>query len=181
MIALRKAAGVLLLAAAVAAAGIASARELTEAEKGTLAEAVASFDAAMGAEDIESTMAAVPPLVFVFLAERANVAPDAYMAAAIADTERLMEKVAILSHGMDIGNATFRQTPDGVPYALIPTDAVMEMADGGKTYRKRSETLAMLEGGTWYFVDAPTFEMVKQVYPSYAAETVAVGTMEAVQ
>jgi exodeoxyribonuclease V alpha subunit len=73
---------------------------------------------------------------------------------------------------MDLEKAEFVALADGSPYALIPTETVMDLGEGGK-YRATSSTLGLLDGETWYLVrvEDPTHEVV--IVPARGSEEAA--------
>jgi hypothetical protein len=179
--------GLKLLAAAVLAAGIlvsagVSARELTEAEKGALAEEVSEFSVAIRAKDTEKILSVVPPAVFAHLAEQHGLEVDVLLASVAAQTEEVMAGVEFDSFSMDTRAASYREAADGTPYALIPTEMVMSF-EGGRKVKAASDTFAMLDEGQWYLIrtDEPvTLAVVKSLYPTYVDVEFPAGTMEAV-
>lgn len=173
-----------LLAVVLLAAPSAIARELTEAERTGLAAAIAEFDAAMREKNIAKIIAVVPPKVFERLAADNGLETKVLIETMIAQTEQVMATAKFLSFGMDLENTTYKETPDGTPYALIPTETVMDFGESGGKIEARSQTFAMLDAGTWYLVrtdDAGMLAILREIYPSYAAEQFPVGTTEPVE
>jgi len=172
----------LLAAALVFPAGV-GARELTDTEKASLAEAVTAFDAAMQEEDIEGIIGVVPPKVFEHIATQNGLESEALMASMIDQTTELMATITFESFSMDMNAAAYKEAADGTPYVLIPTETVIDLGESGKI-RAASDTLAMLDEGLWYLVrtdDASTLAIIKEIYPTYAAVEFPAGTMEPVE
>ena len=177
-----------LLAAALFAAVLlfpagVGARQLTEAEKVSLVEAVAAFDTAMQEADVEKIIGVVPPKVFEHIATQSGLETDALMASMIEQTTELMASVTFESFSMDMNAAAYKEAADGTPYVLIPTETVVDLVQSGKI-RATSDTLAMLDEGLWYLIrtdDASTLAIIKEIYPTFAAVEFPAGTMEAVE
>ena len=77
--------------------------------------------------------------------------------------------VKITEFTMDMQAISLAQTPDGTPYALIPTRTVMET--GGQTIEAKSHTLALMDGADWYLLrvsDQQQVTVLRKVYPSFA-------------
>ena len=94
-----------------------------------------------------------------------------------------MTSMTIVSFGMDLKNAQFLLLPDDSPYALIPTETVIDMGEGGK-YRAKSSTLGLLDGDTWYLVrveDQAQVVLLKEIYPAFADVVFPTGSMETVE
>ena len=175
--------GAALLAAVVLLPAGAGARELTEAEKASLAAAVTAFDTAMQAKDVEGIIGVVPPKVYEHIASQSGLETEALMASLIEQTTEVMATVTFESFSMDMGAASYNEAADGTPYVLIPTETVVNVAQSGKI-RAASDTLAMLDEGNWYLVrtdDASTLAIIREIYPTYAAVEFPAGTMETVE
>ena len=77
--------------------------------------------------------------------------------------------VKITEFTMDAQAISLAETPDGTPYALIPTKTVMET--GGQTIEAKSHTLALIDGSDWYLLrvsDQQQVTILRKVYPSFA-------------
>ena len=68
----------------------------------------------------------------------------------IAQMKAALAQVKLVSFGMDFAKAEHQELPSGEPYVLIPTETVMDTADGKST--AKSHTLALLDGGAWYLL-----------------------------
>ncbi len=171
----------LIVAMTMGSIGFAEGRELTTAERTGLAATLDAFDAAMRGRDFERIIATIPPRVLQALADKSGVPIEQLKAVAIEQTKQAMTAATIVSFGMDLPNATFAETTDGTPYALIPTETVMQFA--GKKMRAAAQTLALLDGGEWYLLrvsDDAQVEILKQVYPAFAGVELPKGTLEPV-
>ncbi|MDO8361048.1 MAG: hypothetical protein Q7T08_13590 [Devosia sp.] len=171
----------LMAAAALGDFASAEARELTEAEHAGLAATVDSFNAAMRSSDVERVIATVPPRVMQAMADKFGMPLDQMRAVAIEQTRQTMAGAAIVSFGMDLPNAAYAETPDGTPYALIPTETVMQF--GADKMRAAADTLALIDEGAWYLLrvsDDAQVEFLKQVYPAFAEVELPRGTLEPV-
>ena len=158
------------------------AREFTDDEKADLAVAVADFNTAMTDQDWATVMAIVPPKVLDKFAADAGITKEQLLEQMSALMEQSLATVTIDSFGMDLDAATYSETADGTPYALIPTETVITMGEQG-TVRATSQTLGMYDDGEWYLVrteDAATVAALKAIYPSYADLEFQPGAMEPV-
>ena len=158
--------------------------EITDAQRQVLADRIASFDAAMRANNLTSIMTAVPPKVLDSIATQYKVTNEQLLQAMQQQFDEAMKTVTLVSFGMDLEAAEFVTLPDGTEYALIPTETVMDLgaAAGGKM-RASSTTLGLLDGETWYLVrveDPQQVAILKQVYPGFADVTFPTGSMEPV-
>ncbi len=99
-----------------------------------LVDRIASFDAAMRANDLTSIMTAVPPKVLDSIATQYKVTNEQLLQAMQQQFDEAMKTVTLVSFGMDLEAAEFVTLPDGTEYALIPTETVMDLgaAAGGK-------------------------------------------------
>lgn len=158
-----------LLAAAPLAIAPASARDLTSVERVSLARAVARFDAAMRAKNIPGIIDVVPPRVTAHIAARAGIDQRRLRSATIQQTREVLKAAVIRGFAMDVTRAYYGATPNGTPYALIPTSTTLRV--GGQDVTKASNTLAMQDGGRWYLLDLNQPSRVAiftQVYPEFA-------------
>lgn len=94
-----------------------------------------------------------------------------------------MKTVTFVSFSMDLEAATIATLPSGTPYALIPTETVMDLGANGGKMRATASTLGLLDGDTWYLVrteDGQQVQMLKEIYPEFADVEFPKGAMEAV-
>lgn len=159
----------------------ASARDLTEAERQSLPEAVGSLEAALAAQDVVTVMSLTPPLVVAGLAERMGMTvPD--MVQAMADqTAAAAVPATVHSVTFDVDVAETRQA-GGEPYLLIPTEIVITFPGVGSV-RERAHTLAFSEAGEWRLMrlgDAGQRALLRTTYPRFADTELPEGTVEKV-
>lgn len=84
---------------------------------------------------------------------------------------------------MDVSKVEYKELPNGEPYALIPTEVVMD-AGGADKILAKSQTLALLDGGAWYLLRVNEDQQVtvmRQVYPEFAEVEFPAGSMEALK
>jgi hypothetical protein len=165
------------------AAGAAFARPLTEAENRSLAATIEAFDAAMRASDYETVVKTIPPRIMEHIATQTGMEVDALRKTIIDQMKAALAEVKLLSFGMDLQNAKHRQLANGEPYVLIPTETVMDAGAAGK-FKAKSDTLALLDGGTWYLLrvnEAQQVAIMRQVYPEFAGVEFSAGSMEALE
>lgn len=159
----------------------ASARDLTEAERQSLPEAVGSLEAALAAQDVSTVMSLTPPLVAAGMAERMGMTvPD--MVQAMADqTSAAAAPATVRSVAFDMDVAETHQA-GGEPYLLIPTEIVITFPGVG-TVRQSSHTLAFSEAGEWRLMRLGDFEqraLLRTTYPRFADIELPEGTVEKV-
>ena len=175
-----------LFAAAAVIAALATpvlAAEFTDEQLEGLAARIESFDAAMKASDMSLVMDVVPPKVLDKIAANFNVTTEQLIEATQQQMDQVMKDVEIVSFGMDLETAEFLETADGTPYALIPTETVMDMGEAGGKVKASSSTLGLFDEETWYLVrveDAQQVAILKEVYPAFADVEFPTGSMEPV-
>ena len=174
---------VLALAVGATLVAPALARQFTDAEKQDLADAVQKFDVAMKANDFATVVdTSIPPKLLAAMATGANVPVDQLKTLVVQQMTQAMQTVKIESYGMEVAKADYEEAKDGTPYALVPSEVVMEIA--GKKTKATAPTLAIIDDGKWYLLNVgqPTqVGTLKSVYPSFADVTFPQGTMEPVQ
>ncbi|MBB3946157.1 hypothetical protein GGQ73_002103 [Rhizobium skierniewicense] len=163
-------------------AGPSSARDLTDFELMTLHVEIAGYETAMKRHDLAKISETVPPRIIHFVAQRAGV-PDAQVRSVLtAELQTIMATVTFLKFEMDEKNIAFRQTPTGVPYALVPSMTLMEIK--GVKMEANSETLAIIDGKDWYLLrvdDESQISALRQVYPDFADVTFPTGSVKEVE
>lgn len=174
---------VLAIALVAAPASPVLARQFTSVEKQSLADAIEKFDAAMKAGDFNAVVeASISPKLMAAMAATSKVSADQLKALVVQQMTQAMQTVKIDSYGMDVATADYEQAADGTPYALVPSDVVMEIGD--KKMKSSSSTLAITDDGHWYLLNVGQKDqaaMLKSVYPSFAAITFPEAKMEAAQ
>ncbi|MBB2906889.1 hypothetical protein [Agrobacterium pusense] len=146
-----------------------SARDLSPAEQERLRAQIERFSAALNAQDFETVGKTVPPKIFEFIASDAGVTVEQLRSALTAQMQMALAAVKITEFTMDARAISLTETPDGTPYALIPTKTVMET--GGQTIEAKSHTLALIDGSDWYLLrvsDQQQVTILRKVYPSFA-------------
>ncbi|MGC4389395.1 MULTISPECIES: hypothetical protein [unclassified Agrobacterium] len=153
----------------VAIAHPALARDLSPAEQDSLRTRIERFSTALNAQDFELVGTTVPPKIFEFIARDAGVTVEQLRGALTTQMQMALAAVKITEFTMDAQAITLAQTPDGTPYALVPTKTVMET--GGQTIEAKSHTLALMDGADWYLLrvsDQQQVTILRKVYPSFA-------------
>ncbi len=159
------------------------AAEFTDEQLAGLTARIESFDAAMKASDMSEVMDVVPPKVLDKIAANFNVTTEQLVEATQQQMDQVLKDVKIVSFGMDLDAAEFLETADGTPYALIPTETVIDMGEKGGKTKASSATLGLLDEETWYLVrveDAQQVAILKEVYPAFADVEFPTGSMEPV-
>lgn len=159
------------------------AAELTDAQHAALQARIESFDAAMSASDMAEIMGVVPPKVLDKIATTYGVTTEQLVAATQEQFTEALKTVTFVSFGMDLEAATIGTLPSGAPYALIPTETVMDLGANGGKMRATASTLGLLDGDTWYLVrteDGQQVQVLKEVYPEFADVEFPKGAMEPV-
>jgi hypothetical protein len=144
-------------------------RDLSPSEQDKLQTQIERFSAALNAQDFEVVGRTVPPKIFEFIANSVGVSVGQLRSALTTQMQMALAAVKITEFTMDAGAISLEQTPDGTPYALIPTKTVMET--GGQTIEARSHTLALIDGTQWYLLrvsDQQQVTILRKVYPSFA-------------
>ena len=146
-----------------------SARDISPAEQERLRAQIERFSIALNAQDFETVGKTVPPKIFEFIASDAGVTVEQLRSALTAQMQMALAAVKITEFTMDARAISLTETPDGTPYALIPTKTVMET--GGQTIEAKSHTLALIDGSDWYLLrvsDQQQVTILRKVYPSFA-------------
>jgi hypothetical protein len=159
------------------------ARQFTEDEKTGLAGAVQKFDDAMKANDFSAVVdASISPKLMTAMSSKYNVPADQLKTLVVQQMTQAMQAVKIDSYGMDVGKADYEEAKDGTPYALVPSEVVMEV--GGKKMKSSGATLAIIDDGAWYLLNVgqkDQVDMLKSVYTSFTDVTFPEAKMEAAQ
>jgi hypothetical protein len=170
------------VALVAALAGPAFAAELTPDQQAGLDARIASFDAAMRESDMAGILGVIPPAVLTQIATNYGVTSEDLVTSAQQQIDEALKSISIVSFGMDSSGAEAVEIGDGSIYVMIPTETVMDLGQAGKM-RSASETLALLDDGTWYLmaVDDPAqIAVLRQVYPAFADVEFTAATMEVV-
>jgi hypothetical protein len=144
---------------------------------------VDAFNLAFRASDFSEVMNAMPPRMKEFIAEQAQITVEELVAAMIQQTEAAMAQITIDSFEMKIDEATYSQTSENRPYALIPTNTLMSNDQVGKIEGK-THTLAMKDEGGWYLLrieDPSQVQLLTAVYPDFEGIDFPSGSVQVVQ
>jgi hypothetical protein len=161
-------AAALLLVGAPALIPSAAARDLTTVERSALARTVAQFDAAMRNKTIAVIIDIIPPRIVAHIASQHGIDATRLRGVMIQQTREVMNSAVIRAFRMDMAQTRYGATPNGTPYALIPTYTTIR--SGGQDVEKRSNSLAMMDGRRWYLLDLNQPSRVAiftQVYPEF--------------
>ena len=172
----------ILLAAALALAAPAFAREVTAEDREAVSALIAQVDAAMESGDVMGAMDVIPPQLTERMAENFGISSEDLVRAMRASLEEAMAEVEIESSEMSLDAAEEGETSTGRPYLMIPTETVMTVA--GDTMRNESVTLALEDEGSWYLVridDINQIAMVQDLYPDFAGVEFPRGRMSVVE
>lgn len=164
-------------------AGVAAARELTDAENAMLSAAVETYDIAIEGKDVPVLVKAIPPRIVKRMAEQDKVSEDEIRKTLAELISQALEALPVQSFTMKMAEAQPGQLADGTPYLLIPTETVMSTGGEGKTLM-RAATLALLDEGAWYMVrgsDAQQVATLREAYPEYEAVVFPDATLELVK
>lgn len=144
-------------------------RDLLPSEQDKLKTQIERFSTALNRQDFETVGRTVPPKIFEFIASDAGVSVEQLRSALTAQMQMALAAVKITEFTMDTRAISVAETPDGTPYALIPTKTVMET--GGQTIEAKSHTLALIDGTDWYLLrvsDQQQVTILRKVYPAFA-------------
>ena len=169
--------------ALVLTSGIVAARPLTDGERSSLADTVATFDAAMRGADYAAVSKTIPPKVLGFIANKGGMDVAKLREIVIDQMTKALAEVKIEAFSMDLAKAEYRELPTGEPYVLIPTETIMDTGDKGK-FKATSQTLAFIDEGAWYRVrvnEQQQGDIMRQVYPQFVGVEFDSGSVEALK
>lgn len=170
----------LLLAAALSfGTCLAQAQDLSETDRAAIVAAVDGFVAAMDAQDHDVIAQTVPPRMIAHLADRAGVEVEAVRTALIAEMRELSGQAVIVEYRIDPDRMAVGRLDDGLPYALLPTETVVQV--DGRKVRVSSQSLALQDAGEWFLVrvsDPQQVTLLHTVYPGFAEMEFAPSTTE---
>lgn len=156
---------------------------LTDEQAAALQDRIASFDTAMQANDMATIMTIIPPAMLERIAAQYGVTTQEAIQATQQAMDEAFKTVTLISFSMDLENAVVAAQTDGAPYLLIPTETVMDLGETVGKVRAVSQTLGLLDGGTWYLIrvdDPSQVAIVKELYPGLANVEFPPGSMEPV-
>ena len=170
----------ILRAAAVAAALALPASAQEAVDLAPVEEAVAAFDAAFRAGDMEAVLEAAPPTLLRTMANASGMEVEALIVGMGAVLSEAMADVTFEDFEMDVAGADTGRSETGRAYAKIPTSVTMALADGSRV-ASTTTTLAIEDGGAWYLVrvdDGQQIAMLREAFPDMAGVEFTAGTME---
>jgi hypothetical protein len=156
--------------ALLALASAASARPLTPEEADKLGGAVNRYLSAIGSEDSEGIVSAIPPRILNVFAGTAGIEAKDLKPTLEKQMSAMMKDSSFsdLTSDQTALDATDVTMADGTPvtWAVVPTVFTAEVK--GKKTRNEQPLLALSEGGKWYFlrIDGPQARMLAALaYP----------------
>jgi hypothetical protein len=162
---------------------IVAARPLMDIERSGLAGTVAKFDAAMRGADYAAVAETIPPKVLGFIANKGGMDVEKLREIVIEQMTKALAEVKIEAFSMDLANAEYRELQTGEPYALIPTETVMNTGETGR-FKAKSQTLAFIDDGKWYLLrvnEEQQVAIMRQVYPQFVGVEFDGGSVEALK
>lgn len=156
---------------------------LSDEQMAALEERVATFDAAIRANDMATVMGVIPPKMLSAMATQFGATEEQIITSIQQAMDEALKTVTFVSFKMDLDTATIAAQSDGTPYLLIPTETVMDLGAAGGKIRATSSTLGLLDGDTWYLIrveDPSQVALLKQIYPGLADVEFPTGSMEPV-
>jgi len=153
------------------------------ADRTAIATRIASFERAFVRNDIPEIINVVPPRMVSAIAAQGGVSETVLRREMVKLTREATANIKVVSFGMALDRATFRTTPSGRPYGLIPTQTVGQTPDGVKL-QSNTNTLTLEDGGKWYLIridDAPQIELMRRVYPEFQGVSFPTGTNKVVR
>lgn len=161
--------------------GVATAQDLTDADRSAIKATVDEFGAAMTTGDLGQIAETIPPRILDHIAGRAGVDVATVRNALVAEMEKLSEQATIAEYRIDEEGMTVARLDDDTPYALLPTETIVRV--GGRQARVSSQTLALRDGEEWYLVrvsDPQQVAILREVYPGFADVEFASSTSEVI-
>ena len=145
----------------------------------TLKISILEFENAMETKNVDSILNFMPPKVMMVLAQKLNINIEQLQTALKDAMLNSMASITMFSFKMDLERAVSNETGTGRKYFLIPTTNTMTL-ENTKVLAK-SQTLAFLDGGTWYLVrisEDQQIQLFKTAYPEFDNVTFPRGTTE---
>ncbi|MDE2578750.1 MAG: hypothetical protein KGL46_08105 [Hyphomicrobiales bacterium] len=167
-----------LLFALAGAQGLA-ARAPNDVEKTELTQRIGDFVAANKERDYPKVISFMPPRVIETFAGATKMQTDE-LRMRLADAMRTVEtKLKLIDYKASADKATFKELPDGGVYALVPTQATVDI-EGKARVRNESWLIALRDLDRWYFVNADESNQVlilRKAYPEFATQDLPRGEM----
>lgn len=161
---------------------MAAAAPFDDNERDNIIARLIEIEPVAAAGDIAATIGVMPPAIIGMLAQSANTTTEILRDGIIADLQATMVGVSIESYNFDYDAVSFFETPQGMPYALVPTAIVMKVQ--GNSARINAMTIALIEDDTVYLalLDEPDqIALFKTAYPAFSEIEVPTGTMEIIR
>ncbi|GAA2849191.1 hypothetical protein EDC40_101225 [Aminobacter aminovorans] len=156
------------------------ARPVTETERQALEKQIASFSRALETKAYDDIADVTPPRLVDHLAKTAQMEPGELRRAMVEQMKVALAAVRIESFSFDMAKAEYRELSGGHPYALVPTELIAVDPNGVRT-RFRSQTLALLDGNSWYLIrlqEAQHLLLLQKAYPEFTGVEFPRGSME---
>ncbi|NHF71935.1 hypothetical protein [Paracoccus xiamenensis] len=140
---------------------------LNDAAKQSLKARVNAYDAELRRGNLGATIDYLPPRLAAVFAEKSGISAQqakANMDARVAGTRSEIR----IAGGHDLSQALVGTAGNGMPYAVIP--AAARATAGGLSLTEQGNTLAVLDGGTWYLAaltDDEAIAEIRQAYPEF--------------
>lgn len=169
--------------ALVLTSGIVAARPLTDSERSSLADTIATFDAAMRGADYAAVSRTIPPKVLAYIAKSGGLDVEKLREVMIEQMTKALAEIKIEAFSMDLANADYRELSTGEPYVLIPTETIMDAGDKGR-FKAKAQTLALIDDGKWYLLrvnEEKQVTIMRQVYPQFVGVEFDGGSVEALK
>ena len=169
------------LAFGLALASAAGAAELTAEQRSSLETRIAGFEQGVRDSNMSIVIHGVPDAMLEAIVKPYNMTIDEFVTSTQDGYAQALKSIKMVSFEMDLDAAEIEVTADGTPYALIPTDSVIDRGKGN--ILTKSETVAFLDQGAWYLVmteDPRMFDLLKKMYPAFAGVEIKPATSETV-
>jgi hypothetical protein len=151
-------------------------------DRDAIATRIANFERAFMNNDTVEIVNVVPPRLISAIARDGGVSEALLRSEMAKLTREATRDARVISFGMSLDAATFLTTPTGKPYGLIPTQTVVQTADGTKLQSNNS-TLTFEDGGVWYLIridEGRQVALMREVYPEFEGVTFPEGTAEVI-
>ncbi|MGR3362663.1 MAG: hypothetical protein ACU0CY_00640 [Maritimibacter harenae] len=158
----------LLAAAALAATLPMGAFAFDDADRQAVSEAARDYGRDFIAKDFEGLASALPPTLRAYMADQLGASPDEVIGTMAEQMSVFLADTTVDKFTMDTSRMKTGETSNGIAYAFIPTASTV--TGEGNTVSKDAQTLAIEEGGSWYFlrIEQPQqYEIVKAVFPGF--------------
>ena len=158
----------------------AEARNLTAEEALKLEATIRAFDRAVRESDYRAMVDAMPPRILGALASATNTPVARWKASAAAMMRNAFSEATLLEFSMRLDRASSGTLPDGMAYALIPTETKIVMNAVGRI-ESEAHTLALYDDGRWYVIrlnDPAQIKQLRDAYPALSNVELPQGSMK---